>query len=72
MGIGLGVILVLAGLVLVLNVVDYDIPRVDDYQLGWLLIIVGGAALALTLILWAMRSRSRNVEVDHYDRSDVR
>lgn len=71
MGIGLGIVLLLVGLVLVLDVVEYDIPRVDDYQLGWLLIVVGAAALLLTLIMWGMRSR-RTVEVDHRDSRDVR
>lgn len=71
MGIGLGIVLLLAGLVIVLDVVEYDIPRVDDPQLGWVLIIVGAAALLLTLIMWGMRSR-RTVEVDHRDASDIR
>lgn len=64
MGIGLGILLVLAGLVLVLDVIQYDIPRVDDGQLGWLLVVVGAVAIALTLISWGMRTR-RRVTVDH-------
>lgn len=63
MGIGLGVVLLLAGLVLVLDVVQYDIPRVNDEQLGWLLIVIGGLSLVLTLVLWSMRTRRETVAV---------
>ena len=67
MGLGLGIILLLAGLVLVLNVVNYDIPNVDDHQLGVLLIAVGILAIVLSLVLGALRSRRATVveEVHH-------
>ncbi|GAB2978538.1 DUF6458 family protein [Nocardioides montaniterrae] len=78
MGIGVGVVLVLAGLILVLDVVNYDIPRVDDHELGWLLVVVGALSIVLSLIFGAMASR-RRVEVDrrdstvvHHDDSAVR
>jgi hypothetical protein len=67
MGLGLGIVLLLAGLVLVLDVVSYDIPNVDDNQLGWLLVIVGAAAVVLTLVMGAIRSRRATVEEHHYD-----
>ena len=67
MGIGLGIVLLLGGLVLVMDVVDYDIPHVDDYSLGWLLIVVGGAAVVLALIANGLRSRRARVEEHHYD-----
>ena len=67
MALGLGFILLLAGLVLVLDVIAYDIPRVDDYQLGVLLIIVGVAAIVLTLVMGAMRTRRATIEEHHYD-----
>jgi len=67
MGLGLGIVLLLAGLVLVLDVVSYDIPNVDDNQLGWLLVIVGAAAVVLTLIMGAIRSRRATVAEHHYD-----
>lgn len=66
MGIGLGIVLLLAGLVLVLDVIAYDIPRIDDETLGWLLIVVGAISIALTLVLWSISSR-RRLEVDHRD-----
>ena len=67
MGLGLGIVLLLAGLVLVLDVVTYDIPHVDDSALGWLLVIVGALAVVLTLALGAIRSRRATVEEHHYD-----
>ena len=41
MGIGLGIVLVVIGLILVLDVVDFDISFVDDTALGWILLVVG-------------------------------
>ena len=67
MGLGLGIVLLLVGLVLVLDVVTYDIPNVDDSALGWLLVIVGALAIVLTLAMWGMRSRRSTVEEHHYD-----
>lgn len=67
MGLGLGVVLLLAGLVLVLDVVTYDIPRVDDAALGWLLVVVGLLAIGLTLVLGAIRTRRTTVEEHHFD-----
>jgi len=69
MGLGLGIVLLLAGLVLVLDVITYDIPRVDDYQLGVLLVIVGAAAIVLTLVMGAIHSRRATVEEHHFDHS---
>lgn len=69
MGIGLGIVLLLAGLVLALEVVTYDLPYVDDYQLGVLLIIVGAATVVLALVWAGLRSRRASVEEHHYDHS---
>jgi hypothetical protein len=69
MGLGLGIVLLLAGLVLVLDVVTYDIPHVDDNSLGWVLVIVGAAAIILTLVMGAIRSRRATVEEHHYDQA---
>lgn len=59
MGIGLGIVLILIGLVLVLQIINYNIPHVDDDKLGWVLIIVGALALILSLIFWSLNSRRR-------------
>jgi hypothetical protein len=66
MGIGLGVIMLLAGLVLLLDVVHYDIPWVADDQLGLLLVILGALALVLSLAWGALASRRGRTEEHHH------
>ena len=64
MGIGLGVVLLLIGLVLALNVVDLP-ASIDDVvatnTLGWILILVGALAIVLAIVMNAQRSRSTHV-----------
>lgn len=62
MGIGLGIVLLLAGLILVNDVVNFDINYIDDNGLGWILIIVGALALVLALVLNAQRGHTTRVE----------
>ena len=63
MGIGPGIGLLLAGLVLVLRVVNVDLPWVDDYRLGVLLVVLGVVSLVLTLVAWGTaRTRTRVIE----------
>jgi hypothetical protein len=62
MGIGLGIVLLLAGIILVSNVVNFDMNSVDDNGLGWILIVVGALAILLALIINAQRSRTTRVE----------
>lgn len=66
MGIGVGIVLLVVGLVLVLNVVP-DIPHVDDPTLGWILIVVGALAVVLALVINQQRSRTTHVEERRYD-----
>lgn len=66
MGIGVGIVLVVIGLILILQVVP-DIPNVDDPTLGWILLVVGALAIVLVLILNAQRSRTTHVEERRYD-----
>lgn len=66
MGIGLGIVLLVAGLVLTLDVVDYDIPNVDDGALGTLLVVAGIVAIVLSLIWAAISSRRERVQVDEH------
>jgi len=61
MSIGLGIVLVLLGLLLLLGVVNVDMPYVEDYQLGILLTALGVVALILTLVLGASSRRSTHV-----------
>ncbi|HEY0904563.1 MAG TPA: DUF6458 family protein [Marmoricola sp.] len=62
MGIGLGIVLLVAGLILVSGVVNVDIDFIDDGGLGWILIIAGALSLVLALILNAQRGHSTRVE----------
>jgi hypothetical protein len=66
MAIGLGIILLLVGLVLVLDVVHYDVPYVADEQLGTLLVVLGVAAVVVSLIYSALVTRRSRVEPHHH------
>jgi hypothetical protein len=61
MSIGLGIALLLFGLILLLGVVNVDLPWVDDYRLGILLTILGVVALILTMVLGTSGRRSTHV-----------
>ena len=65
MGIGLGIILLLAGLVLVTGVVEYDINFIEDQTLGWILLLVGVLALVLSLVINGQRGRSSTTVEEH-------
>jgi predicted tellurium resistance membrane protein TerC len=67
MGIGLGIVLLVIGLILVLDVVNFDLGFVDDQGLGWILLIVGILAIVLALIMNAQRSRTKHVEERRYE-----
>lgn len=67
MGIGLGVVLLIIGLILVLDVVTFDIDFVDDTTLGWILLVAGILAIVLALVMNAQRSKSRHVEERRHD-----
>ena len=68
MGIGLGIVLLLAGLVLVLHVFTFNVAFVNETSLGWILLIVGALAIVLALVMNAQRSRSTHVEERRYER----
>lgn len=65
MYIGLGIILLVAGLVLALDVVTVDIKYVNDDALGTILIIAGVLAIVLSLMIAPPWRRERTVH--HYD-----
>lgn len=67
MGIGLGVVLLVLGLILVLDVVQFDIGFIDDQGLGWIFLIVGVLAIVLALVMNQQRSRTKHVEERRYD-----
>ncbi|RYE80539.1 MAG: hypothetical protein EOO74_02005 [Myxococcales bacterium] len=57
MGLGLGIVLLVAGAVLYWAV-DVDIPGIEDNTLGLILMIAGAVAIVLGLVVNAQRSRS--------------
>jgi uncharacterized membrane protein HdeD (DUF308 family) len=65
-GIGVGIVLLVVGLILVLNVIP-DIPGIDDVTLGWILVVVGVLAIILALVMNQQRSRTKHVEERRYD-----
>jgi len=67
MSIGLGIVLLLLGLILILGVVNVDLPWVQDYELGILLAGLGVVALILTMVLGTSRRRSTHVIERHSD-----
>lgn len=50
MGIGLGIVLLLAGLILVADVINVGTAFVDEGALGWILLVVGILAIVLALV----------------------
>ena len=62
MGVGLGIILLLAGLVLAFDVVNVGSTWVDEGPLGWILIAVGVLAIVLALVMNQQRLRVTHVE----------
>lgn len=51
MGIGLGIVLLVAGLILVADVINVGTDFVDEGALGWILIIAGVIALVFALVI---------------------
>jgi Domain of unknown function (DUF6458) len=54
MGIGASAILIAIGAILAFAV-DYELSGVDIAAIGWILMIVGGLGLVVTLVIWAPR-----------------
>jgi len=63
MYIGLGIVLLLAGLILAFNVITVDLNFVNDGALGAILIVCGILAIVLSLVL-TDRYRRRTVVED--------
>ncbi|HUS22740.1 MAG TPA: hypothetical protein VMZ66_12095 [Aeromicrobium sp.] len=55
MGVGGGITLIVLGLILMMGVIQVDIPLVNEYALGVILILGGIAAIVLALTLWRDR-----------------
>jgi uncharacterized membrane protein HdeD (DUF308 family) len=67
MGIGLGIVLLVAGLILVADVINVGTTFVDEGALGWILIIAGVIALVFALVINAQRARVTHVD-EHIER----
>jgi uncharacterized membrane protein HdeD (DUF308 family) len=66
MGIGVGILLIVIGLILLLNVIE-DFPDaianvVDVDTLGWICLIVGILAIVLALVMNRQRSRTTHIQ----------
>ena len=67
MVIGLGIVLIVAGLILVLDVVNLDTTAVDTGTLGWILLVAGGLAIVISLVVNQQRTRSTHVVEERRD-----
>lgn len=61
MNIGAGITLTVVGLILLLGVVEVDIPWVNEYALGVLLTLAGVVAVVLTLTVYRRGIRGTRV-----------
>lgn len=66
MGIGIGILLLVIGLILLLDVIE-DFPEavtdvIEVETLGWICLIVGILAIILALVMNHQRSRTTHVE----------
>ena len=66
MGIGVGIVLIVIGLILLLNVIE-DFPDaianvIDVNTLGWICLIVGILAIVLALVMNRQRSRTTHIQ----------
>lgn len=57
MGIGIGIFLVAVGAIIVFAV-DVDIPGVENFSLGWILIACGLLAIILALVINQQRAHT--------------
>jgi hypothetical protein len=73
MGIGTGITLIVLGLVLLMHVIQVDIPWVDEYTLGLLLALAGVTCVLLSATLLNPRRRrvTRVVEERRIDDPNV-
>jgi zinc transporter ZupT len=61
MAVGLGIVLIIVGLVLVLDVVNVNISFINDSALGWILLLAGVLALVVSLVINQQRTRTTTV-----------
>jgi hypothetical protein len=64
MGIGTGIVLGVLGLILLTRTIQVDMPWIDDYTLGWILVIAGVISIVLSLTIWRGGRTTRVIERD--------
>ncbi|HYH35291.1 MAG TPA: DUF6458 family protein [Nocardioides sp.] len=69
MGIGIGILLLVIGLILLLDVIE-DFPDavtdvIEIETLGWICTVVGILAIVLALVMNQQRSRTTHIEKRH-------
>ena len=52
MGIGTGIVLGVLGLILLTGTIQADLPFIEDYTLGWILVVAAIVAIVLSLTIW--------------------
>ncbi|CAN5597638.1 MAG: DUF308 domain-containing protein [Nocardioidaceae bacterium] len=67
MGIGVGVVLIVLGAIFAFAL-DFNLAGVEEYVLGWILILGGVLAIVLSLFQTAQKNRTHStVEERRYD-----
>ena len=61
MGLGVGIFLVVLGLIFVLDVINVDLPGIEDNTLGLILLVAGIAGIVLGMIA-SRNARTKVVE----------
>lgn len=51
MGIGTGIVLGVLGLILLTGTIEVDLPWIEDYTLGWILVVAGIIAIFLSMMI---------------------
>jgi uncharacterized BrkB/YihY/UPF0761 family membrane protein len=64
MGIGTGIVLGVLGLILLTGTIQVDLPWIEDYTLGWILLLAGVIAIILFMTIWRRGGTTRVVERD--------
>jgi len=49
MGIGVGIVLGVLGLILLTGTIQVDLPFIEDYTLGWILVVAAIVSILLAL-----------------------
>jgi hypothetical protein len=52
MAIGTGIVLGVFGLILLTGTIQVDMPWIEDYTLGWILLVAGIISIVLSLTVW--------------------